>query len=157
VYKRQANGFTAWNFEVGVAFQPDWDEAFAEAMEFSNGLMELFEVAHDFDKDNLVPQSDLIDPEDKPAWNRTFQGQADLRFSTSEPATIYYTTDGSRPTYASPIYSSNGLREPGAVLSFFTNTVVNWFAVDAAGNVSKNYNPAEPNKKQYYSTEVRIK
>lgn len=151
------NGFYAWNFEVGGAgFQPDWDEAFQEAMEFSNGLIELFEVSLDFAKDNQVPQSWLVDSEGKRIENKKFNGEAVLRFENSEPASIYFTLDGSRPTFSSPVYSSDGIREPGAVMTFTQDTTVNWFAIDSAGNISNNYKPDEANSVQYYSSEIRF-
>ena len=150
-----ANGFYAWNFEVGSSFQPNWDEAFQETMEFSNGLIELFQVAKDFDKDNLVPNSWLVDSQGDRVENQKFEDQADLHFASSEPATIYYTLDGSRPTFASPVYSASGIREPGAVLSFTEDTMLNWFSVDAAGNTSSNYVPEGPGN-QYDSARIRI-
>ncbi len=45
---------------------------------------------------------------------------------SDEPATIYYTTDGSEPITSSPIYS-----EP---ISISENTTLKFFGVDAAGN-----------------------
>lgn len=152
------NDFYAWNFEVGSSgFQPDWPEAFEETMEFSNGLIELFDVSLDFAKDNLVPQSWLVDPEGKRIENKKFDGEAILRFENSEPATIYFTLDGSRPTFSSPVYSSDGIREPGAVMTFTQDTTVNWFAIDSAGNISNNYEPGENNSVQFYSSEIRFK
>jgi hypothetical protein len=152
-----ANGFYAWNFEVGTSFQPSWEEAFQETMEFSNGLTELFEVALDFSKDNQVPQSWLVDSEGKVIQNQKFEGEATLRFNNSEPATIYFTLDGSRPTFVSPVYSANGIREPGATLMFSEDTTVNWFAVDSAGNISSNYKPEEDNSMPYYQSEIRFR
>jgi len=149
------NHFYAWNFEVGASFQPNWDEAFQETMEFSNGLIELFQVAKDFEKDNLVPNSWLVDSQGKRVENQKFEGQANLHFDSSEPATIYYTMDGSRPTFASPVYSASGIREPGAVLSFTEDTMLNWFSIDAAGNTSSNYVPEGPGN-QYDSARIRI-
>lgn len=152
-----ANHFYAWDFEVGTSFQPQWDEAFQEVMEFSNGLVAMLGVALEYEKDNQVPRSSLVDSAGSQVLNNKFEGQADLHFETSEPATIYYTLDGSRPTFASPIYSSNGIREPGAILTFFEDTIVNWFAVDAAGNISRNYRPDDLNSVSYYSSSVRFK
>jgi hypothetical protein len=151
-----ANHFYAWNFEVGTSFQPNWDEAFQETMEFSNGLIELFQVAKDFEKDNLVPSSWLVDSQGNRVENQKFEGQANLHFANSEPATIYYTLDGSRPSFSSPVYSASGIREPGAVLSFTEDTTINWFAVDAAGNTSSNYKP-EGKSNEYYSSKIRFR
>lgn len=65
-----------------------------------------------------------------------------VEFVTDEPATIYYTTDGSRPTFASPKLRSRGLRETkGETLPVTATTTFKWFSVDAAGNVEHNYDP----------------
>jgi hypothetical protein len=151
-----ANGFYAWNFEVGTSFQPNWDEAHAETLEFSNGLIELFNVALDFSRDGSNPRSVLTDPEGNVISNPVFSGEAHLIFTNSEPATIYYTLDGSRPDYNSALYSSSGLREGPEILSFSDDTVINWFAVDAAGNVSNNYRPDDPNSNSYNSVSITI-
>jgi hypothetical protein len=126
-------------------------------MEFSNGLIELFRVAMDFQKDNQVPNSWLVDSQGNRVENQNFEGQADLHFANSEPATIYYTQDGSRPTFVSPVYSASGIREPGAVLTFVEDATLNWFAIDAAGNTSSNYDPDSDNSNQYYSSKIRIR
>jgi len=152
-----ANGFYAWNFEVGTSFQPNWTEAHAEAMEFSNGLIELFNVALDFSKDNTVPTSWLEDSEGNEARNPNFVDEAHLRIASSEPATVYYTLDGSRPDTSSPQYDTSGLREAPEILSFYEDTVINWFAVDTAGNVSNNYRPDDPNSNSYYSSRINIR
>jgi len=128
-------GIYAWNFEVGTEFQPEWDEAHAETMEFSNGLVELFRVARDFDKDKKRPTSTLaVAP--SPA-----EGMVEVRFETSEPAAVFYTLDGSKPTFESTLYASAGIREAGESLTVPYGTRVFWFSVDAAGNIENNYRP----------------
>jgi hypothetical protein len=151
-----ANGFYAWNFEVGTSFQPDWPEAHAETLEFSSGLLELFNVALDFSRDNVIPRSVLTDLDGNVISNPVFSGEANLMFTNSEPATVYYTLDGSRPDYDSALYSTSGLREGPEILSFSDDTVINWFAVDAAGNVSNNYRPDDPNSNSYNSVSITI-
>jgi len=150
------NHFYAWNFEVGTSFQPNWDEAYQETLEFSNGLIELFQVAMDFEKDNLVPKSWLVDSQGNRVENQIFEGPAYLHFVNSEPVTIYYTLDGSRPTFSSFVYSANSIREPGAVLTFTEDTTINWFAIDAMGKTSNNYDP-DGNSNQYYSSRIRFR
>jgi hypothetical protein len=128
-------GIYAWNFEVGTSFQPEWEEAHAETMEFSNGLVELFRVARDFDKDKKRPTSTLA------VAPSASEGMVEVRFDTSEPAAVFYTLDGSRPTFESTLYSSAGIREGGETLTVPYGTRVFWFSVDAAGNIENNYRP----------------
>lgn len=136
-------GIYAWNFEVGTSFQPEWEEAHAEAMEFSNGLMELFRVARAYDKDRKRPTSSLV------VTPGLEEGTVDVRFDTSEPAAVFYTLDGSKPTYQSTLYASAGVREGGETLTLPYGTKVFWFSVDAAGNVEKNYRPDDPDSKNW--------
>ncbi|MFI7644817.1 M14 family metallopeptidase [Micromonospora sp. NPDC049460] len=128
-------GIYAWNFEVGTSFQPEWDEAHDETMEFANGLVELMRVARDFAKDNSRPRSTLtVAPSSTP-------GMVTVTFSTSEPAAVFYTLDRAAPTYASILYGSAGVREGGETLTVPAGTTVHWFSVDSAGNVENNYRP----------------
>ncbi|BCB78867.1 M14 family zinc carboxypeptidase [Phytohabitans flavus] len=128
-------GIYAWNFEVGTSFQPTWDEAHAETMEFSNGLVELLRVARDYDKDKKRPTSTLVT-----APSAT-EGMVDVKFDVSEPAAVFYTLDGSKPTYSSTLYASAGVREAGETLTVPYGAKVFWFSVDAAGNIENNYRP----------------
>jgi len=56
----------------------------------------------------------------------TFTGGVTVSLSTSETATIYYTTNGTIPTTSSPVYTTP------VVLS--NTTTLSFFAVDVAGN-----------------------
>ncbi|BCB83925.1 M14 family metallopeptidase [Phytohabitans suffuscus] len=136
-------GIYAWNFEVGTSFQPAWDEAHAETMEFSNGLVELLRVARDYDKDKKRPTSTLVTEASATA------GMVDVKFDVSEPAAVFYTLNGSKPTYASTLYASAGVREAGETLTVPYGTKVFWFSVDAAGNIESNYKPDDPNSKNW--------
>jgi hypothetical protein len=128
-----------WNFEVGRAgFQPNWTEAHDQMLEFSNGLMELFRVARDFDTDNTRPESTITPGEG------TYAEPVVISFEVSEPAAIHYTLDGSRPTYDSPKLASTGVREPAETFTITETTTIHWFSVDEAGNVEKNYDPDSP-------------
>jgi hypothetical protein len=136
-------GIFGWDFEVGadlwdpaegdwdgVGFQPPFAEGFEEAMEFSNGLEGLLEVARAHGNDVTPPKTTLV---------LTEEG---VTFDATEPVSIHYTLDGSRPTYASPMVTSAGLREGAAPIPLEPGTTtVNWFSVDAAGNVEAKYNP----------------
>src|SRR3972149_985861 len=55
-----------------------------------------------------------------------FPGPLTVTLTTDEPATIYYTTDGSAPSTASSVYS--------APISITENTTLKYFAVDSLGN-----------------------
>jgi Zinc carboxypeptidase/Chitobiase/beta-hexosaminidase C-terminal domain len=138
-----SRGIFGWDFEVGadlwdpvegdwdgVGFQPPFAEGFEEAMEFSHGLTGLFEVAHAFERDRRPPRTTLV---------QTDEG---ITFEGTEPVTVHYTLDGSRPTYASPMVRSAGLREGAAPIALAPGrTRVHWFSVDAAGNVEGRYDP----------------
>lgn len=145
------DGIFAWNFEVGDAgFQPPFnDEGHEQALEFSNGLMELFRVAYQYDKDHQRPTSTLV-----PGQGR-YDGPVEMVFEASEPVTIFYTLDGSAPTTSSPMIQSSGVREGAESITITETTTVHWFAVDAAGNIEKNYDP-DGNGNNYNKALVRI-
>ncbi|MFC6022030.1 M14 family metallopeptidase [Plantactinospora solaniradicis] len=128
-------GIYAWNFEVGTSFQPEWAEAHDETMEFANGLVELMRVARDFDTDRRRPESDLS------VTRSATRGMVDVKFEVSEPAAVFYTLDGRKPTYSSTLYGSAGIREGAETLTVPYGTKIHWFSVDAAGNVENNYRP----------------
>lgn len=141
-------GIYAWNFEVGadlwdkeaqrwraVGFQPSFEEGHEEAMEFTNGLIGLIKVAYNHSKDKQPPSTKAV------PGNGKFSGPVDVAFDTSESATIYYTLDGSRPTFESAKLQLSGTRENAETLKIDQTATINWFAVDAAGNIEKNYNP----------------
>ena len=124
------HGIYGWDFEVGTSFQPPWAEAHQEALEFANGLIGFMEVAYDYAKDDQPPKVST-----KPGQG-SYPGPVGLQFETSEPATIYYTLDGSTPTKSSTVYKSAGLREGPETITLSQTTTVRWFGVDAAGNTS---------------------
>ncbi len=130
------HGLFAWNFETGTqGFQPTWDpEGHNQTMEFANGMTGLLDVAYAWTKDKQRPDS-------KAVASRAEDGSWKLQFQTSEPATVFYTLDGSRPTLASPKYAVNAFREPPQVLTVPAGTTVHFFSADMAGNVENNYRP----------------
>ncbi|MEV0729180.1 M14 family metallopeptidase [Polymorphospora sp. NPDC050346] len=140
----------------GGSFQPPWvgDPALvsghSETMEYANGIMEMFRIAAEWGKDKKKPTSELV-----PGGGK-YSGPVDVRFETSEPATIYYTTDGSRPTLQSPRYESTDFREPGQVFHVTETTTFRWFSVDTAGNVEKNYDPENGNRNNYRSATITV-
>lgn len=136
------HGIYAWNFEVGTQFQPPFESedptgasAHAESQEFANGLIELMRVAYDFDKDAQRPTSTVK------AAASTEAGMVDVTFEVSESAAVFYTLDGSKPTYESTLYGTAGIREGAEVITVPVGTTIHWFSVDSAGNVEKNYRP----------------
>ncbi|MEE6261691.1 M14 family zinc carboxypeptidase [Plantactinospora sonchi] len=136
----------------GGSFQPVWEgdpqlvSGHAETMEYANGIMEMFRVAAEWGRDKKDPTSRLV-----PGDGR-YSGPVDVRFETNEPATIYYTTDGSRPTLQSPRYEATEFREPGQVFHVTETTTFNWFSVDAAGNIEQNYDPTKKDRRNRYRT-----
>jgi hypothetical protein len=130
-----AEDIYAWNFEVGTSFQPSTPEAINQANEFANGLVELLEVARDYDKDKKAPKSQ-VSPK-----GGTYDGPVEVSFSWSEPVTIYYTLDGSRPTFESTKLESAGIREGAETLTIDSTTTLKWFSVDEKGNVENGYDP----------------
>src|SRR3954462_1287630 len=104
-YNRGVYGF---DFEVGadlwnapakrwdpVGFQPPFAEGYQESQEFAGGLIGLLQVARQYELDTTRPDSWVV-VTGRTATTTTFT------IATSEPATVYYTLDGSRPTTASP-------------------------------------------------------
>jgi hypothetical protein len=144
----------AWDFEVGVPLWDEttqsWDEAatgyfwpdfetegFQQAMEFANGWYGILEVARAYATDDEAPTSSSnVD------GRGTYDGPVDVLFETSEPATVHYTTDGSRPTWDSPTVEQDGVRGGAAPVELTARrTVLQWFSVDEAGNVEGGYDP----------------
>ncbi|MFU8872790.1 M14 family metallopeptidase [Micromonospora sp. SL4-19] len=136
----------------GGSFQPTWVgnpelvSGHAETMEYANGIMEMFRVAADWGTDNKKPTSQLV------PGRGNYSEPVDVHFETSEPATIYYTTDGSRPTLESPRYTATEFREPGQVFHVTETTTFNWFSVDSAGNIEQNYDPKNNDTRNNYRT-----
>ncbi len=127
VYNPATGGFQ------GGSFQPPWVaggliSGHDETMEYSNGIMEMFRIASDFGKDKTAATSTLKAParSDSPVG---------VTFDTNEPATIYYTTDGTAPTIQSTRYDQTEFREPGKTLWVEATTTFRWISVDAAGNL----------------------
>ncbi|GAA1181090.1 M14 family zinc carboxypeptidase [Ornithinimicrobium humiphilum] len=148
-------GIYGWNFEVGTQFQPPFENAnpagasaHAESQEYANGLIELMRVAYDLDKDHQKPSSSVVS---KPSAT---PGMIDVTFDVSEPASVFYTLDGSAPTFDSTLYAASGVREGAETITVPKGTTINFFSVDAAGNVEKNYRP-DGKGKNYNKTTVK--
>lgn len=155
-------GIYAWNFEVGadlwnnstkrwqaVGFQPAFSEGHEEAMEFANGLIGLIKVAYASSKDHQPPKSKATPGQGK------YTGPVEVKIETSEPATVYYTLDGSKPTFQSKKIQLSGTREFAETLMIDKTTTINYFSVDAAGNIEHNYNPLG-NGNNYNTAKITI-
>ncbi|GAA1088558.1 M14 family metallopeptidase [Nocardiopsis metallicus] len=130
------NGVFAWNFELGQAgFQPPWEEAHAQGMEYANGLYTMLEVALEYQNDRYRPRSS-VSP--RPGEH---SGPVEVAFETNEPAEIHYTLDGSRPDFDSPKLELTGVRGELETLLIEETTTVHWFVVDIAGNTEGGYDP----------------
>ena len=134
--KRLADGTTA-----SPGFQPPFgavpiggnpslaNEGHDEGMEFSNGNYALLQSALDYANDTTAPSS--------AATGATLSNApVGVKFTTSEAASIYYTTDGSTPTTASTEWKPNRPRELPDPVQIGANTTLKWIAVDFKGNTS---------------------
>ncbi|GAA4189246.1 M14 family zinc carboxypeptidase [Streptosporangium oxazolinicum] len=154
-------GIIGWDFEVGadvydpatkqfraVGFQPDFAEGHEEAMEFASGQIGILEIARSFADDRDSPKSELK----KTGWTTT---SSTFTFATDEPANVYYTLDGSRPTLSSTKLAAAGTREGAQQITVTKDTEVRWFAVDIAGNVENGYRP-DGHGNNYRKEKVKI-
>ncbi|MDA0164587.1 M14 family metallopeptidase [Solirubrobacter ginsenosidimutans] len=134
--KRLADGTTA-----SPGFQPPFgavpiggnanlaNEGHDEGMEFSNGNYALLQSALDYSNDTTAPSS--------AATGATLSNApVGVKFTTSEAASIYYTTDGSTPTAASTEWKPRRPRELPDPVALNSNTTLKWIAVDFKGNTS---------------------
>ncbi len=105
------------------------NEGHDEGMEFSNGNYALLQSALDYANDTTAPSS--------AATGATLSNApVGVKFTTSEAASIYYTTDGSTPTTASTEWKPRRPRELPDPVEIGANTTLKWIAVDFKGNTS---------------------
>jgi hypothetical protein len=152
-------GGSVYNTETGQfqdgSFQPDWVgspnliSGHGETLEYSNGIIEMFRIAADFGRDK-APATSKITPA-----ARQYDSPTAVKFEVNEPATVYYTTDGTAPTVQSPRYKQTEFREGGEELWLDKTTTFKWFSVDAAGNVEPaGYDPNNPATANNYRSET---
>lgn len=149
VYNPATGNWQGGSFQPPWVGQPDLVSGHSETMEYANGIIEMFRIAADFGRDK-APATSSITPA-----ARQYDSPAAVKFETNEPATVYYTTDGSAPTLQSPRYKQTEFREPGEELWVDTTTTFKWFSVDAAGNVEPaGYDPNNPATANSYRMET---
>jgi Zinc carboxypeptidase/Chitobiase/beta-hexosaminidase C-terminal domain len=129
VYNPATGQFQPGSFQPPWVGTPDLVSGHSETMEYANGVMEMFRIADDWGHDKTPATSSLV-----PGAGQ-YDAPTGVRFETSEPATVYYTTDGSAPTIDSTRYKATEFREPGETLHVDRDTTFRWFSVDAAGNL----------------------
>ncbi|MDA0172071.1 M14 family zinc carboxypeptidase [Solirubrobacter taibaiensis] len=105
------------------------NEGFDEAMEFATGNFGLLQSALDYQRDTAPPVVEATGP----AWSN---GEVDVRFTSNEASSIYYTTDGSTPTTASTEWKPNRARALPLPITLSANTTLKWIAHDFKGNMS---------------------
>ncbi|GFO67713.1 hypothetical protein GMLC_12920 [Geomonas limicola] len=75
----------------------------------------------------MLGEADTTEPSTTPSLGSgSYQGAQDVALTADKPANIYYTTDGSDPTVASPIYNSP--------IRVATSKRLAYFAIDGSGN-----------------------
>ena len=127
---------TSTGSTVGVGFMPSFAvEGQYEGMEFANGHYGLLEAALAYSNDHTAPTSSMITVPDGGPTASSSPIQATFKWG-NEPSVIYYTLDGTTPTFASPKWEAQGPRRPGEIFTFNHTTTVKWLGVDIVGNTS---------------------
>ena len=106
------------------------NEGFNESMEFADGAYALFRTALDYANDTTAPT--VATTVQRPPGTAT----AVVNFTAADDADVYYTTDGSTPTFASTLWKSPVGGAPRPPLTLTQTTTVSWIAVDVKGNTS---------------------
>jgi hypothetical protein len=104
-------------------------EGNAEGQEFAGGNYGLLQSALDYQNDTTAPNvSTLVDSNGK--------GTYQVKFTSDEASSIYYTTDGSTPTTSSTEWTPPRARALPLPLDLAPGTTLKWIAKDFKGNLS---------------------
>jgi hypothetical protein len=137
------HGIIGYDFEIGadrftgtgtsqteVGFTPPYaPEGHDEGMEFAHGNYALLGSALDYARDTKAPTVTAVGPDISPT-------SFDVTFSQDEAAEIHYTTDGSTPTPASPLYGPSHPRGRPDPVHIVGTTTLRWIASDFKGNTT---------------------
>jgi hypothetical protein len=123
-------GIIGYDFEIGTSQQPNFaNEGVHQGMEFAAGNYGLLQSAYDYEKDTTAPN---VTPDVTSDGSGTYQ----VRFTSNEAASIYYTTDGTAPTLQSTEWVPPRPRARPLPLDLAAGTKLSWIAKDYKGNVS---------------------
>ena len=108
------------------------NEGFHEAMEFASGNFGLLHAALAYSNDTTAPNVQAVSTPGNGALVNSYE----VRFTSDEAASIYYTTDGSTPTTASTEYKPTRARAQVQPLVLPAGTTLKWIAHDFKGNMA---------------------
>ena len=106
------------------------NEGWHEAQEYASGNYGLLQSALEYSRDTTAPNVNFTSTAD--GISPTYE----VRFTSNEASSIYYTTDGSTPTTASTEYKPTRARALPLPLSIAPGTTLKWIAHDFKGNLS---------------------
>ncbi len=106
------------------------NEGWHEAQEYASGNYGLLQSALEYSRDTTAPNVNFASTAD--GISPTYE----VRFTSNEASSIYYTTDGSTPTTASTEYKPTRARALPLPLSIAPGTTLKWIAHDFKGNLS---------------------
>ncbi len=150
-----ANGIIGFDFEIGTTYyykdpvtgtvtscsagqQPAFgvttnpctsNEGFHEAMEYASGNYGMLDAAMAYGADTTPP---VVTAGGNAVSNVTQQ----VKFTSNEASSIYYTLDGSTPTTASTEWKPTRARALPLPIAIADDATLKWIATDFKGNVS---------------------
>src|SRR5262249_21790102 len=105
------------------------NEGFHEAMEYASGNFGMLDAAMAYGADTTPP---VVEATGNSVSNVT----QDVKFTSNEASSIYYTLDGSTPTTASTEWKPNRARALPLPVVISDDATLKWIATDFKGNVS---------------------